>query len=236
MCKHTALMAKALNVDENEIYCILCDESQKEEVVNMKFQVGDSVRIKADLNLHTRYYTGDGEDFDWAVQSMVALAGRIVTITKVNPSYNFYYIENYDECWTDEMFEDRVYSTAVCKECKGELDNCPDCWEGKATDTVTAYSKELVFNEQFYQEAVKKQDIITTVCTIEELGDVDIDPQDAAYRLVGDERFTKGVVKDILESYYLGTHSYYNTCYYVYNSMKLRGLPLAGIVDTNHNL
>lgn len=71
----------------------------------MKYKVGDKVRIKKELKEGKKY--GDCV----ATYSMIRLAGKIVTIKRVNA--NSYKIEedNNDWYWTKEMFEGSIKLT-----------------------------------------------------------------------------------------------------------------------------
>jgi hypothetical protein len=69
--------------------------------MNMKYKVGDKVRVRNDLVVNKTY--GDGV---WFRSDMARYKGQVVTISKVEDC--FYNIKE-DRCcwsWIDEMFED----------------------------------------------------------------------------------------------------------------------------------
>jgi hypothetical protein len=68
--------------------------------MNMKYKVGDKVKIREDLDISKVYGTWD------CSIDMISHSGKIATI--VNCYDNSYHIDVDDECydWTDEMFED----------------------------------------------------------------------------------------------------------------------------------
>lgn len=68
----------------------------------MRYQVGDRVVVRHDLEENKRYYMNDGNSCDVATSEMVELAGQTVTISAACGKYNI------KECrwyWTDDMFE-----------------------------------------------------------------------------------------------------------------------------------
>lgn len=75
-----------------------------------KYNVGDKVKVKADLIEDARYGMDNNEYKDIVVDSMMRFAGQVVTIAEIiytdelGERYNI--IEDADEWnWTDEMFE-----------------------------------------------------------------------------------------------------------------------------------
>lgn len=72
----------------------------------MKYNKGDKVRVRKDLELGKSYYMEDKSDFWPTVQGMVNMRGEVVTIKEVYS--NYYYIEEKGFKWTDDMFEGKV--------------------------------------------------------------------------------------------------------------------------------
>lgn len=69
-----------------------------------KYKVGDKVRVISNGVPKKYYYMDDGETHNNMVEEMLALCGKVVTISKITPSGQY----NVKECdifgWTDEMF------------------------------------------------------------------------------------------------------------------------------------
>ncbi len=69
----------------------------------MLYKKGDRVVVRPDLNGNDTYHMSDQDMWNVATEEMVALAGRVVTISHVGRQYE---VEE-DPCgwdWTDEMF------------------------------------------------------------------------------------------------------------------------------------
>lgn len=69
----------------------------------MRYQVGDRVVVRHDLEESKRYYMNDSESCDVATREMVELAGQTVTISEI--PHGKYYIKGCRWYWTDDMFE-----------------------------------------------------------------------------------------------------------------------------------
>lgn len=69
----------------------------------MRYQVGDRVVVRHDLEDGKRYYMDSYDICDTATKGMVELAGQTVTIR--DRSYGKYSIKEMGWCWTDDMFE-----------------------------------------------------------------------------------------------------------------------------------
>lgn len=74
----------------------------------MLYEIGDRVIVRSDLTANENYSHSEGEKMD-ATNSMVALAGTVVTIsgTKLT-AYGRYYIveeERHGYMWSDDMFD-----------------------------------------------------------------------------------------------------------------------------------
>ena len=69
-----------------------------------KYKVGDKVRVRKDLRRGTDYSMADSRDRLKVNDEMIALAGKIVTISRIK-GCGHYEIEGNRYCWTDEMFE-----------------------------------------------------------------------------------------------------------------------------------
>lgn len=74
-----------------------------------KFQIGDKVTVRSDLELNTTYGMEGNPYVDIAVNEMVDFAGKTVTIKEVDyHDGNLSYEIEEDKgawSWTDEMFE-----------------------------------------------------------------------------------------------------------------------------------
>lgn len=74
----------------------------------MKYKVGDKVRVRSDLEKGKLYRMEDGSEYDCAVDKMLKLSGKEVTISKIRGG-KYIVKECEKDCffyyWTDEMFE-----------------------------------------------------------------------------------------------------------------------------------
>lgn len=102
----------------------------------MKYKVGDKVRVRKDLNEGMTY-----NEFS-VTTPMADKAGDIVTISAVSRWY--YHIAEYGCCWTDEMFEGLVEEELTAEEatkilseicCENEL--CCGCPISEAKGKMT---------------------------------------------------------------------------------------------------
>ena len=105
----------------------------------MKYKIGDKVRIKSidwyneNKDNYDCVYAGNGFGF-W--KNMVRHCGEIMKITtvKVDPedsNKGFYFMENSDKKWTDEMIEGLVEEETkpnITEEAKTYWDNIKDAW------------------------------------------------------------------------------------------------------------
>lgn len=75
-----------------------------------KYQVGDVVLVRSDLNLQDTYFCETGEGWDNAMSEMLKFRGKAVTISKVDSDgYNIEEELGFIKWnWTDEMFSGRV--------------------------------------------------------------------------------------------------------------------------------
>ena len=71
---------------------------------NLKYNIGDKVIVRPDLNMDDIYSMfGDSSNVNVATAPMVALAGETVTIFEILSGQ--YMVEEYEDVyWTDEMF------------------------------------------------------------------------------------------------------------------------------------
>ena len=70
---------------------------------NLKYNIGDKVIVRPDLNVDDTYSMFDSPNVNVATAPMVALAGKTVTIFEI--SFGQYMVEEYENVyWTDEMF------------------------------------------------------------------------------------------------------------------------------------
>lgn len=105
----------------------------------MKYKVGDKVRVRKDLKVNSRYYSADKKHSDVAVDEMVKLAGKTVTVEKTYNKIGKYSIKEANYVWTDEMFED-IYKFKVGdkvigrKEASGEYGITKEGWIGTVTE------------------------------------------------------------------------------------------------------
>lgn len=111
----------------------------EKERYEMKYKVGDKVRVRSDLEKNKGYggwYTSEG---------MVKMRGEIVTIRGVGSSA--YELEENDLMWTDEMFEGLVEDELTAEEatkilseicCENEL--CGGCPISEAKGKMTCQS------------------------------------------------------------------------------------------------
>lgn len=112
------------------------EEAEKKESVRkiekerheMKYKVGDKVKVRSDLEKHKGYggwYTSEG---------MVKIRGEIVTIRGVKSSS--YELEENDFRWTDEMFEGLAEELTAEEAIKVLVDmcarGCKNCELGKS--------------------------------------------------------------------------------------------------------
>lgn len=71
-----------------------------------KYKVGNKVRVRRDLRRNTDYFMADHSRAVRATNSMIKLAGKIVTISKIASCGHYEIEEDPDDwCWADEMFE-----------------------------------------------------------------------------------------------------------------------------------
>ena len=106
-------------------YSDSCDEW--EERKQMKYKVGDKVRVREDLNINEKY------GFLYAIDEMIK--EKIVTIAYVYDGY--YGIKEDVFMWTDEMFEGSVEDELTAEEAIrifGEI-----CCETRCTDECPIY-------------------------------------------------------------------------------------------------
>lgn len=106
-------------------YSDSCDEW--EERKQMKYKVGDKVRVREDLNINEKY------GFLYAIDGMIK--EKIVTIAYVYDGY--YGIKEDVFMWTDEMFEGSVEDELTAEEAIrifGEI-----CCETRCTDECPIY-------------------------------------------------------------------------------------------------
>jgi len=105
----------------------------------MKYEVGDMVKVRSDLELDRRYYNETGEH-DSFVDSMAAFRGKNVVIEKITGSGK-YNIAGDLMNWTDEMFEGlakeegKMFASALMELARKE----PQKYKGKrykVTDTL----------------------------------------------------------------------------------------------------
>lgn len=69
----------------------------------MKYKVGDKVRVRKDLSTGVKYNMEDGSYWEIAIDCMIDLAGKVVTI---KATHSTWYTIVEEKCrWTDEMFE-----------------------------------------------------------------------------------------------------------------------------------
>ena len=87
-----------LNIDGDRDYYAWTDE-MLEEVDEMKYKVGDKVRVRKDLEVNETY---GGETF---VDTMEKFKGKVVEIEDIRGK-GFYTIKGDLYTWSDEMFED----------------------------------------------------------------------------------------------------------------------------------
>lgn len=83
-----------------------------------KYNVGDKVLVRKDLEYDYMYYMSDREEFDWTTSEHMRHRGKIVTIAVSDG--DGYAIEEDDEeyNWTDEMFAGVANNIRVAKELK----------------------------------------------------------------------------------------------------------------------
>lgn len=86
---------KYLNYLKNTTYGIMGD--------NMKFKIGDKVRVRSDLKVSEVY------GMQGFFSDMIPLIGMLVEIEKIT-SYDAYHLkeDRFNYNWTDEMFEDEL--------------------------------------------------------------------------------------------------------------------------------
>lgn len=79
------------------------------------FNVGDTVTVRADLNMDDVYYMdghhGDMTDYtywNFAADEMILLTGKQLTIRAISSVRNQYTVEGSEFLWTDEMFEEYI--------------------------------------------------------------------------------------------------------------------------------
>ena len=70
---------------------------------NTRYQIGDMVTIRSDLNKYDTYYMDDGVIGDGVTSSMMELQGRYVGIVAQSSSGK-YTIDCDHNNWTDDMF------------------------------------------------------------------------------------------------------------------------------------
>ena len=126
---------------------------------NMRFKVGDRVRIKS-LNWYNEnkdnygaIYAGNGFIF-W--KNMVRHCGEImkITIVKVDPedsNKGYYFMENSEERWTDEMIEGLVEEENNPKFKKGD---CVKCSDGSIGIIVTCDWSDSLNCYQYYVDYI----------------------------------------------------------------------------------
>lgn len=103
----------------------------EKERYEMKYKVGDKVRVRRDLKNDVSYGSRH------TVEEMMDYKGNVVTISEVRP--NHYKIEEDEEewNWTDEMFEGLVEDEMTAEEAIKTLgdmcdkESCRDCGIGK---------------------------------------------------------------------------------------------------------
>lgn len=93
--------------------------------MNMRFKVGDKVRVREDLKRRVDYYDGTKEFHDVANEQMVLMAGRVVTITEVGSHYygikeceGYWYYDMFDTSTTINAKENKIMANDI-KESKG---------------------------------------------------------------------------------------------------------------------
>ena len=115
----------------------------------MKYKVGDKVRIRRDLRIHTYY--GDC----MFVSEMNDYKGSVVTISKVFPTYYCIEEDIGTWIWTDEMFEGLADDELTAEEaikiqaemCRS-ISNCKDCPICKEKMVIVAiFLKRNILNE-----------------------------------------------------------------------------------------
>ena len=71
-------------------------------VVEMRFKVGDKVRVLNDLEVDKMYGS------DYVIPEMVEWLGKIAAISIVGGDYYNLDIDGGEWCWTDEMLEEEI--------------------------------------------------------------------------------------------------------------------------------
>jgi hypothetical protein len=79
-----------------------------------KYKVGDTVRVREDLNENAEYFSNGRKCGIGASSEMVNLRGSIVTIKSCPNSHEYYIEEDGGEwLWVDEMFSEKVFVVAT---------------------------------------------------------------------------------------------------------------------------
>lgn len=71
----------------------------------MKYQVGDMVVIRSDLDENRRYYMDDRSESNTVTHKMVAIGGTVHEITDIYGGQYRIADDNGSWLWTDEMFD-----------------------------------------------------------------------------------------------------------------------------------
>ena len=108
----------------------------------LKYKVGDKVRVRKDLELGKSYKMESGRGAD-VVLDMLPFAGEVVTITSCGDEY---YVEEVGYFFTDDMFEGLVEEAEVAKEV--DMVNHPTHYQNGGIETIELI-KEYLTPEEF---------------------------------------------------------------------------------------
>ena len=79
-----------------------------------KYNIGDVVRVRNNLELNTDYFMDDGTNYNRINKDMIEFCGKLVHIYKIDLYDGQYFIqEDARWRWTDEMFEDAILPAEV---------------------------------------------------------------------------------------------------------------------------